>query len=93
MDLRDYRPAELAATLDKPILLLQGGRDYQVTVADDLAIWRAGLADRPDTTIRVHDDDNHLLFTGSGPSTPAEYEPAQHMDPAIVTDIVDWLPT
>ncbi|HEY0806195.1 MAG TPA: alpha/beta fold hydrolase [Pseudonocardiaceae bacterium] len=92
MDLRDYRPAELAATLDRPILLLQGGRDYQVTVADDLAIWRAGLADRPDTTIRVHDDDNHLLFAGSGPSTPAEYEPAQHVDPAIVTDIVDWLP-
>ena len=92
LDLRDYRPAELAATLDKPILLLQGGRDYQVTVADDLAIWRAGLADRPNTTIHVHDNDNHLLFAGNGPSTPAEYEPAQHVDPAIVTDIVDWLP-
>ena len=43
LDLRDYRPAELAATLDLPIVLLQGGRDYQVTVADELR--RADLLD------------------------------------------------
>lgn len=27
------------------------GRDYQVTVADDLARWQAGLAGRPDVTM------------------------------------------
>ena len=73
------------------MLILQGGRDYQVTVDDDLARWRAALADRPEVTIRVHDADNHLFFTGSGPSRPAEYERAQHVDPAVVTDIADWL--
>ncbi len=91
LDLRGYDPAALAATLRTPMLVLQGGRDYQVTVADDLDRWRAALAGRADVTVRVYDADNHLFFTGSGPSTPAEYEPAQHMDPAVVDDIAAWL--
>jgi hypothetical protein len=32
-----------------------------------------------------------MFFTGSGPSKPSEYEPAQHMDPAVITDIANWL--
>jgi dienelactone hydrolase len=91
LDLRGYDPAVAAAALGKPLLILQGGRDYQSTVADDLAGWEAGLAHRPDVTIRVYGPDNHLFFPGSGPSTPAEYEPAQHMDAAVVADIASWL--
>ncbi len=71
--------------------MVQGGRDYQVTVADDLAIWKAGLVGRPDVTIRVYDADNHLFTPGTGRSTPAEYEPVQHMDPEVVADIAGWL--
>lgn len=93
LDLRGYDPAAAAAALAKPVLVLQGGRDYQATVAEDLARWRAGLAGRPDVTIRVYDADNHLFFPGSGPSAPAEYEPAQHLDPAVVADIASWLGT
>jgi dienelactone hydrolase len=91
LDLRGYDPPAAAAALGKPVLLLQGGRDYQATVAEDLTRWRAGLAGRPDVTIRVYEADNHLFFPGSGRSAPAEYEPAQHLDPAVVADIAGWL--
>ncbi|HTP21014.1 MAG TPA: alpha/beta fold hydrolase [Solirubrobacteraceae bacterium] len=91
LDLRDYNPVEVAAALRKPMLILQGGRDYQVTVADDLARWEAGLGDRANVTIRVYPDHNHLFTPGSGPSTPDEYEPAQHVDATIVADIAAWL--
>jgi hypothetical protein len=73
------------------MLILQGERDYQATVADDLAGWEAGLAGRTDVTIRVYDADNHLFFPGTGRPTPAEYEPAQHVDPAVIADIASWL--
>jgi uncharacterized protein len=92
-DLLDYDRVATAAALDRPMLILQGGRDYQVTVADDLAGWQAGLADRRDVTIRVYDADDHLFFRGEGPSTPAGYEPPQHVDPAVVADIAGWLAT
>ncbi|MBV9803620.1 MAG: alpha/beta hydrolase, partial [Solirubrobacterales bacterium] len=51
LDVRDYDPVALAQTLGKPILILQGGRDYQVTVADDLARWEAGMTGRDRMTI------------------------------------------
>jgi dienelactone hydrolase len=91
LDLRGYDPAAAAAGLGRPVLIVQGGRDYQVTVADDLARWQAALAARPQVTIRVYAGDDHLFFPGSGPSSPAGYEPAQHVDPAVVADVAAWL--
>lgn len=91
LDLRGYQPVTVAAALGKPMLILQGCRDYHATEADDLARWRAGLAGRPDVTIRVYPPDNHFFFRGSGPSAPAESAPAQHVDPAVVADIAGWL--
>jgi dienelactone hydrolase len=91
LDLRGYDPVGTAAALNLPLLIVQGGRDYQATVADDLARWQAGLAGRPDVTIMVYEPDNHLFFSGSGPSSPAEYEAAQHVDPAVVADVAGWL--
>ncbi len=91
LDLRDYDPVMTAAAVGKPMLILQGGRDYQVTVDDDLARWRAGLDGCRGVTIRVYDADNHLFFPGTGPSTPAEYAAPQHVDPQVVADIADWL--
>jgi dienelactone hydrolase len=91
LDLRDYDPARLAALLGKPMLILQGGRDYQVTVADDLARWQAALSDRPQVTIRIYPELNHLFAPGSGPSSPAEYEPAQHVEATVITDVASWL--
>lgn len=91
LDLRSYDPVSTAAALDKPMFILQGGRDYQVSVEDDLPRWKEGLGQRPEVTIRVYDADNHLFFSGTGPSTPAEYDPAQHVDPAVVADIAEWI--
>jgi uncharacterized protein len=91
LDLRGYDPVAVAAGLPQPMLILQGGRDYQVTVADDLSRWQAGLDQRPDVTIRVHPADNHFFFPGAGPSSPAELAAPQHVDPEVVADVGDWL--
>jgi dienelactone hydrolase len=91
LDERDYDPVPAAAALAKPMLILQGGRDYQVTVQDDLARWREGLGDRADITIRVYDADNHLFFHGTGKPTPADYAAPQHVDPDVVAGIAQWL--
>ncbi|MFD3556290.1 dienelactone hydrolase family protein [Streptomyces goshikiensis] len=91
LDLSSYDPVATAAGLDKPLLILQGGRDYQVTVADDLSLWREGLAGRPDVTIRIHEADDHLFFPGTGPSTPAGYAAPQHVDAAVIADVAAWL--
>ena len=91
LDLRAYDPVSTAQNLGRPMLILQGGRDYQVTEADDLALWRAGLGGRPDVDIRVHAADNHMFAPGAGPSTPAEYSTPANVDPAVVDDIALWI--
>jgi dienelactone hydrolase len=91
LDLRDYDQVAVAAALDRPVLVLQGRRDYQVTVDDDLTRWQAGLAGRPEVTIRIYDADDHMFFSGAGDSTPADYQVPQHVDPAVIADIAGWL--
>ncbi len=91
LDLLHDDPVATAAGVERPMLILQGGRDYQVTVADDLAGWRSGLAHRSDVDIRVYESDDHMFYRGEGISTPAGYEPEQHVDPDAVADIAEWL--
>jgi fermentation-respiration switch protein FrsA (DUF1100 family) len=91
LDLRGHDPVATAAGLHRPLLILQGGRDYQVTVEDDLSRWKAALADRPDVVIHVHAADDHLFFPGTGPSGPADYDHPNHVDPAVVQEVGAWL--
>jgi pimeloyl-ACP methyl ester carboxylesterase len=91
LDLRDDDPVATAQGLDRPMLILQGARDYQVTVAHDLTGWQSGLADRPNVVIRVYEFDDHLFFRGTGVSTPAGYELPQHVDQDVVNDIANWM--
>jgi fermentation-respiration switch protein FrsA (DUF1100 family) len=51
LDLPGYNPAALARSLTLPMLILQGERDYQVTMRD-FALWKAALSGRPDVTMR-----------------------------------------
>lgn len=91
LDLRRYDPVAAAEALGRPILLVQGGRDYQATVDDDLVRWRAGLSRSSLVTERLYPAHNHLLAPGSGPSSPAEYDRPSHVDVAVVEDVERWL--
>lgn len=91
LDLRAFDQVATAAALDRPILVLQGGRDYQVTEADDLAGWCAGLEGKPGVTIRVFPADDHMFFPGNGISVPSDYQAPHHVDPAVVDAIAKWL--
>lgn len=85
------RPVERALALGKPMLLLQGERDYQVTVEGDLQRWRDGLATHPDARFITYPDLNHLFLRGHGPPSPEEYRREGRVEAQVVTDIADWI--
>ena len=89
-DLQAYPPAQVAAKLKMPMLILQGDRDYQVSQAD-LQGWRDALAGRKDVTIKNYPTLNHLFITGTGKSTPAEYQKAGHVADFVLDDIAGWI--
>ncbi len=92
LDLRGYDPAEAAKGIDRPILILQGRRDYQVTMAD-FRRWRDALAGRANVDLKVYPALNHLFIAGEGKSMPAEYERAGHVARQVVDDLAGWIKT
>ncbi|MFO0947049.1 MAG: alpha/beta fold hydrolase [Planctomycetota bacterium] len=90
LDLRDYRPDEVARRLTLPMLILQGNRDYQVTPRD-FELWKKSLAENKKVTFRDFPSLNHLFGKGVGPSTPAEYERRTPVDPEVIDAIIQWI--
>ncbi len=86
LDLRGYNPATMAAGLPQPMLLLQGGRDYQVPPSE-LELWKTAIKGRKDVTFKTYPDLNHLFMAGKGPSVPAEYVNPGNVDAAVVQDV------
>ncbi len=87
IDLRDYDPVAVAATLPQPILVLQGGRDYQVTATGDFARWREAFAADGRVQFALYPALNHLMITGKGEPGPAEYATPGQVDEAVIDDI------
>jgi dienelactone hydrolase len=90
LDLRGYQPAAAAVKLPQPLLVLQGARDYQVTTAD-FALWQAALDGKAGAKLILYPDLNHLFETGTGKSTPAEYQQTGHVDAKVIDDVAAWV--
>jgi hypothetical protein len=90
LDLGDYHPAEAAKELQRPLLILQGERDYQVTM-EDFQGWKQSLSGRENVRLKSYPALNHLFAPGEGKSTPAEYATAGHVAKAVVEDLADWI--
>ncbi len=86
-----YDEVATARALPQPLLFLQGDRDYQVTVANDLDVWLRGLRGRPGVTVVQFPGADHLFLDGSGPPTPLDYQKAGHVDPAVIAAIASWI--
>jgi len=89
-DLRGYNPVSEAEQLSIPMLILQGERDYQVTMKD-FDLWRNVLSFRRYVTARSYPALNHLFMAGQGKSTPAEYAQAGHVDADVIEQIAGWV--
>jgi dienelactone hydrolase len=90
LDVRGYDPPALAATLGTPWLILQGARDYQVTMAD-FEGWRAALSGKDTAVLRVYPALNHLFVAGEGTPSPAEYQQPGHVAEDVVREIAAWI--
>ncbi len=88
--LMSYDMPAVSAAVRVPMLVLQGGRDYQVTVAD-LESWKAAVGPRAQVTVHVYPQLNHLFISGTGLSIPSEYATPGHVAPEVIDDIATWI--
>lgn len=78
------------STLDSPLMLLQGGRDYQVT-DEDWKRWRAALGKKSSVALHHYPRLNHLGIAGSHRSSPADYLVPGEVDEQLIIDVARWI--
>jgi uncharacterized protein len=91
LDVRDYHPEAVAAKLHIPIAVLQGGRDYQVTLAGDFPAWQKALAGHKNAKLFTYPADDHGFVAGEGKSDAHDYDKPVHVDPQVIDDLAVWI--
>lgn len=90
-ELDALRVTEVAGRIRTPLLVLQGERDYQITMAD-FELWRQALAEHPDALLRSYPALDHLFMAGEGLSKPEDFFATQrNVDPAVLRDVIQWV--
>lgn len=88
--LTKYNQLQIAKKIKQPILIIQGERDYQVTMTD-FNLWKHNLNTDPKNQFISYPSLNHLLMKGEGKSTPGEYNKQGNVDEKIIIDITNWI--
>jgi dienelactone hydrolase len=92
LNVKGYDPATEAKKLGLPMLVLQGERDFQVTMKD-FALWKSALSSRNNVSFHSYPALNDLFIAGEGKGSPAEYHSPGNVAPAVLDDIANWLST
>ena len=86
----NYKQLQVAKKVKQPILVLQGERDYQVTMTD-FNLWKESISTNPKNKFISYSNLNHLFMNGAGKSTPSEYEKQGNVEEKVILDIAAWV--
>lgn len=86
--------AEYLRESGKPVLILQGGMDFQVLPEEDYAGFREQLQGRENTEYRLYPELNHLFVKGIYNDTlkaRKEYMVERHIGPEVMDDMAEFI--
>jgi uncharacterized protein len=91
LSLRDYDAVAVARALSMPMLILQGGSDFQVSPTQDYERWQSGLAGRKQVSFHLYAGLGHLFTPAGKTGTLADYQVPAHVDGGVIRDIAQWI--
>ena len=78
----------------KPMLVMQGEKDFQVKASVDFEMYRKLLGDRDNVTFRLYPGLNHAFVPARFDSiadAKKEFTPERHIGPQVLDDLADWI--
>ena len=92
-DEMSFDAAQTAIVLQKPLFIAQGGKDWQVTPADGIELWRAVLADQNFAQYKEYPDMNHMLcdMAGDAAGDASDYQAGETVSKTLIDDIAAWV--
>lgn len=80
--------------LQKPILVLQGEKDFQVKADKDFVLYRQLLEGKPNASFKLYPNLNHAFVPsvyGRISKARQEYKVEQHIGDEVISDIAGWI--
>ena len=93
-DLGRKTAADYLLENDKPVLIMQGGRDFQVLAEDDFRLFQELLADRENTEYKLYPDLNHCFVKAIYDDimkASKEYGAERHIGKDVIRDIAVFI--
>ncbi|MCE3226758.1 MAG: Alpha/beta hydrolase family protein [Bacteroidetes bacterium] len=87
---RNYKALEEAKTLTIPTILLQGGRDYNVT-KKDFDLWNAAMAGKSNFKSVWYEELDHMFFEGQGTARPQDVEIPKHVSKKVTAKMLEFI--
>ena len=79
---------------NKPMLIMQGEKDFQVKAHVDFALYKDLLRQRENVTFRLYPGLNHCFVPARFDSiadAKKEFTPERHIGPQVLDDLANWI--
>ena len=93
-EMGEHQASEYLLKLKKPILIMQGEKDFQATPEKDFAAYKELLKDKENVTFKLYENLNHLFVNsvyGNIMKAMKEYKVEQHIGENVIKDLADWI--
>jgi uncharacterized protein len=92
-EMNSHDMAEIAHSLDCPMLFLQGSADFQVDPVKDYGKLQTDLEDLNNADFQLFDGLNHMFMVSKDPGkgTAQEYYNVSHVDSAVIGSIASFI--
>ena len=93
-EMGEHAVSDYLSTMEKPMLIMQGKKDFQVKADKDFAMYQDLLKDKSNVTFKLYENLNHAFVPsvyGSIMKANKEYNIEQHVGEEVITDIADWI--
>ncbi len=91
LSLHRYDQVAAAKALAVPMLVLQGGADFQVSPDADFGRWKQALGKRDDVVFHAYPGLGHLFMKAGPHHDVSDYSTPGHVDPRVIADIARWI--
>ncbi len=93
-EMGQHQTPEVLQACKKPMLIMQGSRDLQVSVERDFNVYKTLLSDRENIEFRLYDGLNHAFVPAlydSIKDAAKEFKVERHIGDAVYDDIADFI--
>lgn len=93
-EMGEHSVADYLATTKKPMLIVQGEKDFQVSVEKDFNEYKRLLNDKTNVEFRLYENLNHAFVNylySDISKAKQEYNTERHIGEEVISDIADWI--